>query len=49
MQWPKRIFDCHSHWGTDKGHVFQTPEERANQKKIFKTEARLYSEEEMAN
>ena len=33
MQWPERIFDCHSHWGTEKGHVFQTPEERANQPK----------------
>lgn len=48
MQWPQRIFDCHSHWGTRKGHVFQTPEELANQKKIFKTEGRHYSEDEMA-
>jgi uncharacterized protein len=48
MQWPQRIFDCHSHWGTKKGHVFQTPEELANQKKVFKSEGRHYTEEEMA-
>src|SRR5712671_6809485 len=48
MQWPQRIFDCHSHWGTEKGHVFQTPEELANQKAIFKTEGRWYTEDEMA-
>ena len=49
MQWPQRIFDCHSHWGTRKGHVFQTPVELANQKNVFKTEGRTYSEEEMAS
>ena len=49
MQWPERIFDCHSHWGTRKGHVFQTPAELANQKNVFKTEGRVYSEEEMAS
>jgi uncharacterized protein len=48
MQWPQRIFDCHSHWGTQQGHVFQTPEERANQKKVFGTASRFYTEDEMA-
>lgn len=48
MQWPARIFDCHSHWGTRKGHVFRTEEELANQKRVFKTEGRHYTEEEMA-
>ncbi len=48
MKWPKRIFDCHSHWGTEKGHVFQTPDDLANQKNVFRTEGRLYTEEEMA-
>ena len=49
MQWPQRIFDCHSHWGTEKGHVFQSPEELANQVNVFKSEGRHYTEEEMAN
>lgn len=48
MKWPQRIFDCHSHWGTRKGHVFQTPEDLANQENIFKTEPRYYTEDEMA-
>ncbi len=48
MKWPQRIFDCHSHWGTQKGHVFQTPEDLANQKKVFGTQARFYTEDEMA-
>ena len=48
MEWPKRLFDCHSHWGTEKGHVFNTPEELANQKNVFKTPGRYYTEDEMA-
>lgn len=49
MQWPERIFDCHSHFGTKKGHVFRTPEEQANQKNVFRSEARFYTEQEMAD
>ena len=48
MKWPQRIFDCHSHWATQKGHVFQAPEELANQEKVFRTEGRFYTEHEMA-
>jgi len=41
-----RIFDCHSHWATDKGYIFRTPEERANQKRVFHTDFRLFTEQE---
>ncbi|HZR03502.1 MAG TPA: amidohydrolase family protein [Burkholderiales bacterium] len=49
MQWPERIFDCHSHWGTPKAHVFNTPAELENQKNVFKTPGRHYTEQEMAD
>lgn len=49
MQWPARIFDCHSHWGTRKGHVFDSPEALANQKNVFRTDGRYYTEQEMAD
>ena len=25
-EWPARIFDVHSHWGTQRGYPFQTPD-----------------------
>ncbi len=42
-----RIFDCHSHWGTAKAHIFRTPEELARQEKIWKTKGRHWAEDEM--
>jgi predicted TIM-barrel fold metal-dependent hydrolase len=30
-----RILDMHSHWGTRRGYPFQTPEELAQQEKVF--------------
>ncbi len=43
----QRIFDCHSHWGTAKAHIFRTPEELARQERIWKTKGRHWSEGEM--
>ena len=41
------IFDCHSHWGTARAHIFRTPEELARQEKIWKTKGRHWAEDEM--
>lgn len=43
----KRLFDCHSHWATRKGHIFRTEAELARQEGIWKTKGRYYSEQEM--
>jgi hypothetical protein len=43
----KRLFDCHSHWATPKGHIFRTEAELARQEGIWKTKGRHYSEQEM--
>src|SRR5262249_48503592 len=45
---PKRIFDVHSHWGTKRGYPFQTPEELAQQERVFRSKPRYVSEAEMA-
>lgn len=42
-----KLFDCHSHWGTRKAHIFRTPEELARQETIWKTKGRYYTEDEM--
>lgn len=42
-----KFFDCHSHWGTAKGHIFRTPEELARQEKIWRTQGRYWTEAEM--
>jgi uncharacterized protein len=42
-----KFFDCHSHWGTARGHIFRTPEELARQEKIWKTPGRHWGEDEM--
>ena len=42
-----RLFDCHSHWATKKGHIFRTEEELARQERIWKTKGRNYTEKEM--
>ena len=38
----------HSHWGTRRGYPFQTPEELAQQERVFKSTPRYVSEAEMA-
>jgi len=43
------IFDVHSHWGTKRGYPFQTPEELAQQEKVFKSQPHYHTEEEMAD
>lgn len=42
-----RLFDCHSHWSTRKGYVFQTEEELRNQERIWATKASFQTEDEM--
>jgi uncharacterized protein len=42
-----RLFDCHSHWATRRGHIFRSDEELARQESIWKTKGRYYTEEEM--
>lgn len=44
-----KIFDCHSHWATDKGYLFRTEAERAQQERIWRTPFQLYTEEEQAD
>ena len=43
-----RIFDCHSHWATEKGYLFRTERERAQQEKIWRTPFQLFGEDEQA-
>ena len=38
-----RIFDCHSHWGTEKGYILRTKEELERQEKVWKTKATYYT------
>jgi uncharacterized protein len=42
-----KIFDCHSHWGTERGYIFRTEEQLAQQEKIWKTKVTFLSDEEM--
>ncbi len=44
-----KIFDCHSHWATEKGYLFRTLEERAQQERIWRTPAKIFSEAEQAD
>lgn len=44
-----KLFDCHSHWSTRRGYVFQTEEELNNQERIWGTKATFQTEDEMAN
>ncbi len=43
-----RIFDCHSHWGTERGYLLRTPEALARQEKVFKTKPQYLTEDEQA-
>lgn len=42
-----RLFDCHSHWSTRKGYVFQTEAELENQTRVWGTQAAFQTEDEM--
>lgn len=44
-----RIIDLHSHWGTKRGYPFQTPEELAQQRRVFRSDPRYVGEAEMAD
>lgn len=44
-----RILDAHSHWGTRRGYPFQTPEELAQQERVFRSKPRYVTETEMAD
>lgn len=43
-----RIIDLHSHWGTKRGYPFQTPEELAQQRRVFNSDPSYVTETEMA-
>jgi predicted TIM-barrel fold metal-dependent hydrolase len=43
-----RIFDCHSHWSTRRGYIFQSEEEQKSQERIWGTKAAFQTEAEMA-
>ena len=43
-----RIIDLHSHWGTKRGYPFQTPEELAQQRRVFRSDPSYMTEQEMA-
>lgn len=43
-----RLFDLHSHWGTRRGYVLQTPEELARQEKTWGSKPSYDTEEQMA-
>jgi len=44
-----RIFDCHSHWSTRKGYVFQSQEAQESQERIWGTKASFQTEQEMTD
>jgi uncharacterized protein len=43
-----RLFDLHSHWGTQRGYVLRTPEALAQQQKTWNSTPRYDTEDEMA-
>jgi predicted TIM-barrel fold metal-dependent hydrolase len=43
-----RLFDLHSHWGTERGYVLRTPEALAQQEKTWNSTPRYDTEDEMA-
>jgi predicted TIM-barrel fold metal-dependent hydrolase len=44
-----KIFDCHSHWATQRGYLFRTEEQLAQQEKIWGTKASYFTEDEQAD
>jgi hypothetical protein len=43
-----KIFDVHSHWGTERGYPLRTKEALALQKKNWNSETSYHTEDEMA-
>lgn len=43
-----RIIDMHSHWGTPRGYALQSPDELAQQQKVWHSSPKHVSEAEMA-
>jgi predicted TIM-barrel fold metal-dependent hydrolase len=43
-----RLFDCHSHWSTRRGYVFQSKEAQESQRRIWGTDPQFETEDEMA-
>ena len=43
-----KIIDMHSHWGTKRGYLLQTPEQLAQQRATWNSAPRYISEDEMA-
>ena len=43
-----RIIDMHSHWGTRRGYALQSPEELAQQEKVWRSAPKHVTEAEMA-
>ena len=44
-----KIFDVHSHWGTKRGYPLQSEAELAQQKRVWNSEPKYHSEDEMAD
>lgn len=44
-----KIVDCHSHWATEKGYIFRTEAERAQQEKVWRTPFKIFTEDEQAD
>ena len=44
-----RIIDLHSHWGTKRGYPFQTAEELAQQRKVFRSDPTYVTEQQMVD
>ena len=44
-----KLFDCHSHWATEKGYLFRSEAERSQQQKIWQTSFELFSEQQQAD
>ena len=44
-----RVFDLHSHWGTQKGYRLRTDEEKAQQHNTWRSTAKYVSEQDMAD
>lgn len=43
-----RLIDLHSHWGTRRGYALRTPEELAQQRKVWNSDPKYVTEDEMA-
>ena len=43
-----KLFDVHSHWGTERGYPLRTPAELAQQRKTWNSSPKFVSESELA-